>query len=341
MLSRVTLLVFAVVAVGLGCASSPPVSTVEAPVARRGERPPMRIVESAYGEEHSKKAEELVVPFAVNQNGTELVLVATEQAEKAGAAFLGDLAIVMTFKWGGTPVECTSKIVFEDDPVLQKKTRASSEEAGGVYSTQVEGYQPRLVDHHAEEQELFCTDGQRVTVRDEKVAFDRMDPSEGPMKERSAMPGGGNKVFVGETVLTCEKRPVVRDTRRYEHEIKLGFVPPDLAFLSSRLGGGRKLVQAPPVCFSLDEAELAQRPAYRLVARAFHQGPYRLDAPLTTPSSSDMDVYDGESLDTLIQRCVESQPKHPLGPEHYCTQKLQQMQRSRGRWGDKLWKEDE
>ncbi len=327
-----------IVAAGLGCASGPRPAATETPVAQRGKRPPLRIVEGAYGEEHSKKAEELVVPFAVNQNGTELILVATEQAEKAGAAFVGDMAVVMTFKWGGTPVECTSRIVFEDDPVLQKKARGPGQEEGGVYSTQVEGYQPKLVAYHAEEQELFCTEAQRQVARDVPTTWNRSDVAEGRMKERSGAPGS-EKVLTGETYLQCEKRPVVRDTQRYEHEIKLGFVPPDLTFLSSRLGGGRKLVQAPPVCFSLDEAEMASRPPYRLVAKAFHQGPYLIDEPTPPPSATFTESMDHMDFELLVDKCVESggrDPRQILSAEEYCRMRWSKHQRSSGNRGSGL-----
>ncbi len=340
------------VVLALGCASGPRAAPeVEAPRAT-GQRPPLRYVEGAFGEEHSKRADELVVPFGVNQNGTELVLVAAQRAEEAGAAFLGDIHIVMTFKWGGTPVECTSRVVFDDDPALQKKAAVASVGQDTAYGTNVEDYQPKLVPFHAEEQELFCTEHERVVARDVPTRHDRHDVDEGRMKERSGFPGS-DKELVRHKVHECEKRPVVRDTTRYDHEIKLGFVPPNWDYLSARFGAGRKILQTPPVCYSLDEAELAKKPGYRLVAKAFHQGPYRLDTPGKAPSADDMEGYDRTTFEDLVAHCVESLggPEAPrkstsgdrrafLTPQEYCEMKLRQHRRGRPGWGDKVWEQD-
>jgi hypothetical protein len=270
----------------------------------------------------------------VNQNGTELVLVAAQRAEEQGAAFLGDLEVIMTFRWGGTPVECRSKVVFAGDPILDEQPAEEVASAAPGYGTEVERYRPRLVPFKGEEEDLVCTTRQRGETRTKDERWSRTDVTESRLKDRQ---GGERRTteLVTRSYEDCEKRPVVRDTERWDHEVKLGFVPPDWAYLSRRLGGDRPLVQAPPVCYSIDEAELASAPAYRLIATAFYPGQLRRPTLPQAPSAGDFEIYDRETDEEKVQRCLESGAKgqtgRPQDAETYCRRKMLYSPRPRNR----------
>ncbi len=298
-----------------GCASTSAVRPVPAPSAAELDLPPLRFVDAAYGREHSRKAEELVVPFGVKQNGTELLLVAVQEAEDQGAAFLGDLELIMTFKWNGTPVACSSRVVFADDPLVRERSSVPTPAADpNLYTTEIDEYQPRRIALHVDEEELFCKTGHRMIARDVSVGFHRFDASERILMDRRGSGTTVEREMVAETVDSCEKRRVRRDTVRYDYEVKLGFVPPDWAYLSKRLAGDRQLVQTPPSCYRIEEAELTTAPAYRLVAKAYHQGSLRrMAVPASSPAMTDLDVMDRETDEQRQQRCKDAGVKSRYG----------------------------
>jgi hypothetical protein len=329
----------------IGCAATPQATTTPAASAE-GAAPPLRFVERAYGDEHSKRAEELMVPFGVNQNGTELILVAMQQADEKGAAFLGDMEVIMTFKWGGTPVECRSKVVFDDDPMLKQQAPEASAGAETMYGTDVEGFKPRLVPFKGEEQELFCGEREQFVARDvARQGWDRTAASERGLKDRPTEGHPLDKVLVGERVHDCEKRPVVRDTQRYDFEVKLGFVPPNWEYLSSRLVDGKQLTQAPPVCYRIEESEIASRPAYRLVTRAFYQGRHRrMATPTATPSRAALEFGDTDTLETRVNQCVQAGGKDPgniMTPEEWCRRRMLRHERPGRRFSDPSWESND
>lgn len=198
----------------------------------------VRIVDARYGREHSLRAEEMTLPFGPNQNGNELVVAALEQARERGAAYLGDLAITMTFRWGGTPIECRTQVRFERDPTHAAPGAAPAPilppSAGPQYGTDVEKFRPAKVAFVAEDREINCV----VDNGDER----------------------------------CGWKDVTRSAERYDYEGKVGFVPPNWTHLAERFAAGR-LVPAEPSCYSIEESELKSGRPYRLSAVAFHRGP--------------------------------------------------------------------
>ena len=139
------------------CASSQGDTRADAAIAdiRNEGREAVRIVDARYGREHSVRAEEMTLPFGPNQNGNELIVAALEQARERGAAYLGDLAITMTFRWGGTPIECRTQVRFERDPTDASPGAAPAPilpaSAGPQYGTDVEKYRPAKVAFVAED----------------------------------------------------------------------------------------------------------------------------------------------------------------------------------------------
>ena len=211
--------------------------TVAARLADEG-REAVRIVDARYGREHSVRAEEMTLPFGPDQNGNELIVAALEQARERGASYLGDLAITMTFRWGGTPIECRTQVRFERDPTDAAPGAGPAPvlppSAGPQYGTDVEKFRPAKVAFVAEDRELSCV----VADGDE----------------------------------SCGWKDVTRSAERYDYEGKVGFVPPNWPHLAERFAAGR-LVPAEPSCYSIDEGELKSGRPYRLSAIAFHGSP--------------------------------------------------------------------
>jgi hypothetical protein len=222
------------------CATSPPPAPNAAPAVTAAtgadQRGAVRIVDARYGVEHSARAVEMTMPFGANQNGNELVVAALERARQAGAAYIGELAITMTFRWGGAPIECRTQVRFERDPEDPSAAPAPPPvlpaSAGPQYGTDVETFRPARVAFVAEDRELAC---ERAT-----------------------------------SLASCSWRDVTRSAERYDYEGKVGFVPPNWPHLAERFAAGR-LVPAEPSCYRIEEAELAKSSPYRLSAVAYHR----------------------------------------------------------------------
>lgn len=230
-----------------GCATTttPTAATPVAPreVGREGSGG-VRIVDARYGREHSARSEEMVMPFGPNQNGNELVAAALERAAERGASYVADLAITMTFRWGGLPIECRTPVRFESDVPAGGATVAPAPvlpaSAGGAaqYGTDIEKYRPAKEGFVAEDRELSCA---------------------GARLER------------------CGWRDVTRNAERYDYETKVGFVPPNWPHLAERFAAGR-LVPAEPSCYTIEEAEVRKASPYRLTAVAYHVSEQNADA---------------------------------------------------------------
>jgi hypothetical protein len=256
----------------------------------------VRIVTEAYGREHAARANPVLVPFGVNQNGTELILIALDQAAQRGAAFLGDLQVIVTFRWSGTAIECRSPVAFAGDAVAAPPPAPAAEPAG-AYTTEVEKFRPRRVSVTATETELACRPEKEMVVRARPLpAPDLLSAENGRRVERAHRPDGIGVHDVEREVLLeehdrCVKERVTRAAERYDYEVRLGFVPPDWTFLSSRYADG-KLVQGEPVCYRIADAEVGKLPEYRLAATAYYRGAVKQGTPSATPSVGLVEQWD-------------------------------------------------
>ena len=98
-----------------------------------------------------------MVPFGVNQNGTELVYALLERAAQTGARYVADMKVYMTFRLRGSAVECRTAVMLEGDPRLDvAATGDATAAATGPYQTDVTAYQPQPVELVAEDRELVC-----------------------------------------------------------------------------------------------------------------------------------------------------------------------------------------
>jgi hypothetical protein len=247
----------------------------------------VRIVESAFGAEHSKGRDNMTVPFGVNQNGTELVYVLLDQAARAGAAFVADMAITVTFRWGGQPIECRTRVVFDGDPLLARKDEVA---AGPVvpknvaprYGTEIDVFEPQKVQFVADDKELDCklVAGQRLR----KVQ--RAGGARSGETARLGDPAADDTTTEAEVVQReeCNRTQVKREAERWDYEVKLGFVPPNWAHLAQRFAEGETLVPARPQCYAIAETELGKEPIYRLTATAYYTGKLKVRLPEELPS---------------------------------------------------------
>jgi hypothetical protein len=288
----------------IGCATTA-TPAAQTPAQAGQARPPLKIVEPDFGKENSKRSEALVVPFGVNQDGTELVLVAIDRAKQAGAAFVGDMQMIVTFKWSGTTVECKTRLVYDGDPALAEKPEPAPAKEAGAYTTSIEEYRPRKMTVTARENALMCEEGKVTRVVKRKPTIDeRMD-----VGQSRAMSRVGGSTPLDEEVQTegvdrCHKELVERTAERYDYELKLGFIPPDLTYLTKRYGE-RALRTTAPVCYTVDKPI---EPLYRLTATAFYRGDTATKPTTRLPSDQiyeDMERPETVSAEAQLQRCKQ------------------------------------
>lgn len=270
-----------------GCASSAvqqtgaPANVPEA-VPLRLTPPKVRIVDPQLAAERSVKSEPVMVPFGTNQNGTELVYSLLEHAAEAGARYVADMRMFVTFRWRGAPVECRTAILLEGDPRLATSAaRDPGAGTSGPYQTDVTAYRPQKVEFVADDRELVC---HKVNVAENKWrrARDNERAAEGSRLTRI---DPESREVVTEIVQRddCEWKQITRQTTRYDYEVKLGLVPPNYAHLQARFAR-RALVAGTPTCYTLAEEALASQPAYRLTATAYHRGKVTQRLPDVSPS---------------------------------------------------------
>src|SRR5262249_61952358 len=89
----------------------------------------------------------------------------------------------------------------------------------------------------------------------------------------------------------CGNEQVPRHAEPYDYEVKLGFVPPNLDYLSARYTDGQ-LVQGAPRCYRIADADVGKLPAYRLTATAYYRGAIKQEAPTATPSATTIEIFD-------------------------------------------------
>jgi hypothetical protein len=241
----------------------------------------LRIVDASFGAEHSKRAEPMVVPFGVNQNGTELVYVLLERASRAGAAFVGDLTVLMTFRWRGEVVECRTPVMFDGDRRLDRAPPAVTETPASAYRTDIDLFKPQPIETMVNDRELVCAP-RSVAVYKRRRIYNTARSAE-HARSYDADSSDIETVQELERRMVCAFETITRRTTRFDYELKLGFVPPDWAHFAATYADG-KLVAGQPRCYRLAAEELGKQPAYRLTATAYHTGAVKVAAPVRMPS---------------------------------------------------------
>lgn len=289
----------------------------------------VRIVDARFGAEHSKTAEPLLVPFGVNQNGTELVYVMLERATRAGAAYVGDLALIMTFKWRGDVVECRTPVLLEGDPRLARAQPAAAGAPASAYSTDIDVFKPQPVEVEVTDRELVCKETPFAVMKKRRVA--KLDRS---AEHKSAYDGDPAKI---ETVNVIERRDVCkfetmsRKVTRFDYEVKLGFVPPQWEHFTARFAD-RKIVPGQPRCYLLAAGELGKLPEYRLTATAYHTGAVKVAMPVSLPSRQSVEAQfqPGNVSEATCVQILHAASQKKGGIESHCRPELQNAGRRRG-----------
>ncbi|MFP2959962.1 hypothetical protein ACLEPN_19550 [Myxococcus sp. 1LA] len=88
----------------VGCAQGP---------ARRAD--PVAFVPLDLSQRASLEPWAISMPFETGQDGTDLVLSFLDRAEASGARFVSDLQVVFVTKQGDQPLECTTRLVPEEE----------------------------------------------------------------------------------------------------------------------------------------------------------------------------------------------------------------------------------
>ncbi len=148
-----------------------------------------------------------------------------------------------------------------------------------------EKFRPRRIAFTATEKDLFCAEGTQQIVTTVRASNSTNTFAENGRRMDRA-PGSRTKVerVIGtERRDRCQIKDVTRPAERYDYEIKLGFVPPNWEYISSRYAD-RKLVQGAPSCYRIEDAELAKGAIYRLTAMAYYKGEVAQRLPEEPPS---------------------------------------------------------
>jgi hypothetical protein len=222
----------------------------------------VRIVRRADVAREETKAVPLELPFGQGQNGSVLVLALLQQATEAGAAYVTDLTFHMVFKRRGVIVECETKAVFRDDPLLvEKPAVATSSAPASEYSTDVTSFEPHAVSFTASEPELGC--------KQVAVAVTEVVPDHASLYDVD-IPRIITKVPVEvvdhlERRDACELAQVTRAVTRYDFQKSLAYVPPRWSYIAARFAD-EPLVETAPLCYAIDPAQLGAQPVHRLSA---------------------------------------------------------------------------
>ncbi len=251
-----------------GCASP-----LEAVAPRNG----LRIVHRSVAQARAAAGEKLSLPFGQGQNGTELLVAFLERAEAGGVAFVSDISIAWVFRWRGIPVECRAQVFLDGDPAAPRAIAAATEPpaAGDGYTTEVEDFRPTTLAARVTDSELFC---ERHAVRAGKArGYREVGSWLGAESARFVDQPPGEEDWELHFVDECARRPVTHETRRYDYELKLGFVPVHWEYVAARFAD-RRLVEAPAVCYRLEEHDAAGA-MHRLTATIYRRARTEHDTP--------------------------------------------------------------
>jgi hypothetical protein len=225
----------------------------------------VRIVDAAVAGEYSASRRSVTVPFqttADGTSGTELVRGYLLAAQAGGAAFVSDLRFHVTFRAGGQPMECETRVLVGDedaadaaDPPIARPAPAPPTTA---YSTQLAPIVPARVTRWVNDRELVCTDEPRQVVSWQKQYDHRHDVEVGRWVEKNP------DVQVVEIVhdRRCETRALRRRVTRYEFQLATRLTPPDLGAIGREFSDGR-LRESAPRCYAISLVD-GHLPPHRL-----------------------------------------------------------------------------
>jgi hypothetical protein len=221
----------------------------------------VRIVRRADVTRDETKVVPLELTFGQGQNGSELVLALLHQATEAGATYVTDLTFHMVFKRHGVTVECETKAVFRDDPLLVEKPAVASSEPATEYSTDVTTFEPHEVSFTASEPELGCKKVAVAVTEDVPRYANLYDVDVSRIIDKVPVEQVDHLAWRD----ACELKPITRDVTRYDFQARLEYVPPRWSYISSRFAD-EPLVETQPLCYAIDPAQLGAQPVHRLTA---------------------------------------------------------------------------
>src|SRR5262249_3586833 len=154
-----------------------------------------------------------------------------------------------------------SPLVFSDDVKRAVAAAPAAPAESSPYATDVEKFKPHRVPVTATEEEIVCREGAKLVVQTRQMPTEDFTSSEnGRRQERAHAPDGPGpssamqhdveRTVTSERIDHCNFEKLTRRAERYDYEVKLGFVPPDLDYLSSRYADG-KLQQGEPQCYRI------------------------------------------------------------------------------------------
>jgi hypothetical protein len=176
----------------------------------------------------------------------------------------------MIFRRQGVAVECRTRVVFPGETIRKQGVLVVSSpvEDEDVYTTQVEPIKPTAFQVRITEPELRCRRvGQQVKKRVPRYT--------NPFDVEVARARGGPVPIDEEIEIEwhdeCGMELITRDATRFDYQIKLGWVPPDWAYIARRWADF-PLVETEPSCYRIEEARVAELAAHRVEATVYFVG---------------------------------------------------------------------
>jgi hypothetical protein len=253
-----------------GCATAQGPTEV---VSRSGQATPLtpaalRVIPAAEAASSGLVGRPFVLPFGADRDGTELVGLVLAEAERQGAAALGDINVSLAAVREGRPIECRSAILPET--VQESRWIPSSHRMVSV---------TKPVSRLVTEQQYRCQPVSRLESRQVMEYEQRCHSVSRPVtRNRTTYSyqygrGGSRSVPRTETYTTyesrqeCRSEPVSRTrteyvsknecryeprshtVTRYEHQLESRYVPPRLETFDRH-----RLRETEPVCYEIDAA---------------------------------------------------------------------------------------
>jgi hypothetical protein len=271
----VALAALAVAALAAGCTRMRGAATIP-------NNPGIRIVPEDEARPYAKQIVPLAIPFGSPGNGTKLISDLLERLESRGAKYVSGLTFYMIFRRDGVAVECRTQAVFPGESIRKAGVTISTSPVDSdedVYTTSVEPIKPASFRVRITEPELRC---RRVGKQVKK----RVPRYDNPFDVEVARSRGGpvpiDEVIDVEWHDECAMELITRDALRFDYQIRLGWVPPDWAYISGRWADFT-LVETEPSCYRIDEEQVAQLAAHRVEATVYFVGDMPNTKHPTTP----------------------------------------------------------
>jgi hypothetical protein len=183
-------------------------------------------------------------------SGTGLVVAYLEAAQRKGARYVSDLAIVVQFERNRTPLECVSKIVVANGVERAPPAVAPVVEPlePGEYSTTVKPWVPDTVDAWVDDRDLVCKAVPEQVVSMQPLYENRLDAEVGEYIAPGTMPM--HKEASLEWSTKCATTTTRRKVHRYEHYVAARFTPADWTTIA-RTYSDWKLTEEAPRCHEI------------------------------------------------------------------------------------------